>query len=119
MKKLIEESGLSIKEFSDKYGIPYNTVRQWYNGARSAPDWLVSLIRENMNLLKHNQISIDDEIFDVLKTHHSGSNQVFYKIYSKDENWKFKADSDFWVGESKKSYKYPVFVETFQVLKIK
>lgn len=45
MKKLIEESGLSIKEFSEKYGIPYNTVRQWYNGARSAPDWLVNLLK--------------------------------------------------------------------------
>lgn len=45
MKKFIEESGLSIKEFSEKYGIPYNTVRQWYNGARSAPDWLVNLFK--------------------------------------------------------------------------
>ena len=45
MNKLIEESGLSIKEFSEKYGIPYNTVRQWYNGARSAPDWLVNLFK--------------------------------------------------------------------------
>lgn len=45
MKKFIEESGLTIKEFSEKYGIPYNTVRQWYNGSRSAPDWLVNLLK--------------------------------------------------------------------------
>ena len=48
MKKLIEESGLSVKEFSEKYGIPYNTVRQWSSGSRSAPDWLVNLFKAEL-----------------------------------------------------------------------
>lgn len=81
MKQLIEESGLSIKEFSEKYGIPYNTVRQWHNGARSAPDWLV-------NLLKAEQAYkplIDNKIYYVIQTK-TPDGHVYYRICdNKDE----------------------------------
>ena len=48
MQDLIKESGMSIKEFSEYYGIPYNTVREYYNGNRKAPEWVVKLMREKI-----------------------------------------------------------------------
>ena len=119
MKKLIEKSGLSIKEFSDKYGIPYNTVRQWYNGARSAPDWLV-------NLFKAEQAY--KPLIDLCE--HDGH---FYEYYSEDGlvyraflpkepseeqiDWFNKRQNDFMHGESKpkltkvKVYRYYEVIE--------
>lgn len=46
MKKLIKESGMTIRQFSEHYEIPYNTVRQWYNGTRQAPSWIRGLIEK-------------------------------------------------------------------------
>jgi len=82
MRKLIEESGLSIKEFSEKYGIPYNTVRQWYNGARSAPDWLV-------NLLKAEQAYkplVDNKIYYV-NQNKTPNGYVYYRIFDNKEDY--------------------------------
>lgn len=43
MKDFIEKSGFTVSQFAKKYDIPYNTVRQWAEGIRKAPDWLVKL----------------------------------------------------------------------------
>ncbi len=45
MKKIIEESGMTLKEFSYFYEIPYNTVRQWYNEERKAPKYVINLLK--------------------------------------------------------------------------
>ena len=58
MKQIIEQSGKTIKEFAEFYEIPYNTVRQWYNGERSAPLWVKSLIEKAEN---RKQISMFEE----------------------------------------------------------
>lgn len=50
MKEIIEQSGLSLREFSNYYEIPYNTVREWKNGNRIAPKWVVKLFKENERL---------------------------------------------------------------------
>lgn len=50
MRKLIEQTGMTIREFSEYYSIPYNTVRQWYNGIAKCPDYLKKLIEENREL---------------------------------------------------------------------
>ena len=50
MQKFIQESGMSLKEFSYYYEIPYNTVREWYNGNRKAPKWVIKLFKENAEL---------------------------------------------------------------------
>lgn len=49
MKEFIEKSGKSLKEFSQHYGIPYNTVQQWANGTRNAPSWMKGLIEKVAN----------------------------------------------------------------------
>ena len=46
MKEIIEKSGLKLQEFAERYGIPYNTVRQWYNGERHPAEWVKKLIKE-------------------------------------------------------------------------
>lgn len=48
MQNLIKESGMTIREFSEYYGIPYNTVREYYNGNRKAADWVVKLMHEKI-----------------------------------------------------------------------
>lgn len=50
MKELIEmmmKYNLTIKGMSEKYKIPYNTVRQWCNGSRKMPKYLFELIEKN------------------------------------------------------------------------
>lgn len=47
MKELINNHIRGIKGFAEEYGIPYNTVRQWANGTRNAPKWLVKLFKQN------------------------------------------------------------------------
>lgn len=59
MKKIIEESGMSIKEFSNYYEIPYQTVHHWLNGTRQAPEWAVKLMREKIEREKcGNQLTL-------------------------------------------------------------
>ena len=48
MKEVIENSGLKLREFAEKYEIPYNTVRQWYNGEREPAKWIKKLISEKI-----------------------------------------------------------------------
>ncbi len=50
MQEVIKNSGMTIKEFSKYYEIPYNTVRQWFNETRKAPNWLIKLFKENAEL---------------------------------------------------------------------
>lgn len=49
MKSIIDKSGMTLKEFSIKFEIPYNTVSQWYRGERNAPQWVKNLIEEKLN----------------------------------------------------------------------
>lgn len=60
MQEFIRQSKLSIKEFSELYGIPYNTVRQWANGERKAPEWVKTFVKRLEKLqTKGEQIEID------------------------------------------------------------
>lgn len=45
MKEIIEKSGLTNSQFAKKYEIPYNTVRQWAEEKRKAPDWIKKLFK--------------------------------------------------------------------------
>lgn len=48
MKNIIDKSGLGLKGFAIRFGIPYNTVTQWYRGERNAPQWVKNLIEEQL-----------------------------------------------------------------------
>lgn len=49
-KELLEELNLTIREFAETYDIPYNTVRQWYNGSRTAPPYIKKMIERMIEL---------------------------------------------------------------------
>lgn len=46
---------MSLKQFSDCFGIPYRTLQDWEYEKRKAPDYVLDLIKyklENENLKK-------------------------------------------------------------------
>lgn len=55
MKKIIKSLGMSIKEFSEYYDIPYNTVRQWWNGDRKPPKWVIKLLNKLIESKKNGE----------------------------------------------------------------
>ena len=45
IKKLREEMGMNRKEFCEYFEIPYRTVTDWEGGKRSAPDYVLRLLK--------------------------------------------------------------------------
>lgn len=43
-KEMREKSGMSRKEFTEYFGIPYRTVQSWELGDRTCPDYLLNLM---------------------------------------------------------------------------
>ena len=39
-----EKYNLSIKEVSEKFGIPYRTVQNWSDGSRKAPEYVLNMM---------------------------------------------------------------------------
>lgn len=63
-KELLKELNLTIKDFAELYEIPYNTVRQWYNGTRQAPPYIKKMIETIIELKsKGKQMNLWDEEF--------------------------------------------------------
>ena len=59
MKKIIEQSGMTLKQFSEHYKIPYTTTRQWYKEERKAPQYVIDLMRYKIeNEKRGTQISL-------------------------------------------------------------
>lgn len=53
---------MSIKEVSEKYGIPYRTVQNWKEGCRKSPSYIISMINRIQELEEENsslRIDID------------------------------------------------------------
>ena len=59
MKKIIEESGMTLREFSEYYEVPYNTIREWWNENRKCPNYVVKLFKAYIeNQKQGSQISL-------------------------------------------------------------
>lgn len=43
-KELLEKSKMSMKDFSENFGIPYRTVQHWKSGTRVCPGYILELI---------------------------------------------------------------------------
>lgn len=118
MKNLINNLGLSIKEFAEIYEIPYNTVRQWYNGQRQAPQYIKKMIEVIIELKskgKQLELPIPKKKYSIIeKIMSTGS---FLDIYELD-SISFEADRRFWEAEEKKGGKYAPKIRTFQVIEI-
>ena len=53
IRKLRKLTGLTQKQFSDKYGIPISTLKNWEYGYRECPKYLIDLleykVKDDMN----------------------------------------------------------------------
>ena len=45
IKELREKYGLTRKQLSERYGIPYRTIQDWELGNRKCPDYALNLLR--------------------------------------------------------------------------
>ena len=46
IEKLRNSLSMTTKDFAEHFGIPYNTVRQWVNGERKAPEYVISMLQK-------------------------------------------------------------------------
>ena len=44
-KSLLEQSGMNMKQFSERFNIPYRTVQNWSSGERQAPEYVLELLK--------------------------------------------------------------------------
>lgn len=49
IKDIYDASGMSIKAFSEYFGIPYRTVQNWLGSVRQCPGYLVDLMRYKLS----------------------------------------------------------------------
>lgn len=110
MKEIIELSGLKIKDFAKKFEIPYNTVRQWYNGEREAPEWIKKIIKKEITYKP-----LIDEVADIMIYEYYNEDGLKYRAILNKEgtnnqyNWFNNLQQKFKDGKeglkSKKIYK--------------
>ena len=50
IKELRQAAGMSRKEFSEYFNIPYRTIEDWEAGKRKCPAYLVELIEWKLEL---------------------------------------------------------------------
>ena len=43
--RLVKEKGLSLKEFAEKTGLNYKTIRQWSYGGNPVPKFVFKIIK--------------------------------------------------------------------------
>ena len=94
MKNIIEKSGMTLKEFSIKFEIPYNTVSQWYRGERNAPKWVKNLIEEKLSykpLLDELYCEENIEYFCYSSIENQKTGVYMTKYKENVENWEKKA----------------------------
>lgn len=44
-RTLRKKTGLSMKKFGDKYGIPFRTVQDWERDMRTPPEYVYELLK--------------------------------------------------------------------------
>lgn len=122
MQELINNHIRGIKGFAEEYGIPYNTVRQWENGTRSAPKWLTKIFYSLRTTQGIKQIEISEEIYQVYKTIHESS-EIEDMYIGKINDGMFNATKNFWKIQAKKdeeqNARHKVIFEEFKVMRIK
>jgi len=54
-KKIRQESGMNLKQFSEYFGIPYRTIQHWEQETRQCPKYLLNLIQYKLDNEKQKQ----------------------------------------------------------------
>lgn len=75
IKEIRELTGLTQKQFAEKYHITFSSIRNWESGHRTCPDYVAELlefrVREDLKMEKTVSMSTIDEmkeLKDVLKS---------------------------------------------------
>lgn len=59
-QEILKESGMSIRKFSDYFGIPYRTVQNWNIGTTHCPEYIADLIAYKIHTEQPGRIGKDD-----------------------------------------------------------
>lgn len=112
IKELRARTGLSQSKFAEEYGIPLGTLRHWETGERTAPHYVMDLLKRAVDT---NNLNVTAWVFcEYRDKAGTGSTKTFKDkedalLYAKDE-WDHLCDADqesykndqcgeFWVSE--------------------
>lgn len=62
---IMNSFGLSIKDISDQFGIPYRTVQNWVGGVSTPPNYILIMMYNLLDMISLNKIN--DMIIDELR----------------------------------------------------
>lgn len=92
IKEIRQNLGISRREFSEIYEIPYNTLAQWEREERCAPGYVIKLIEEIIKLkTKREQLTIEDTAKKAYL--HYNNNELCYVYENEEEAKKWKSFS--------------------------
>lgn len=82
-KELLEKSKMSMKDFSENFGIPYRTVQHWKSGTRVCPGYILELI--SYRLEKEEQKMRREDVKAFLEFLHNDSDNDILKFPYSEE----------------------------------
>lgn len=50
LRQIMAEYSMNMKELAEHFGIPYRTVQNWCRGERTAPSYIIEMIRRILEL---------------------------------------------------------------------
>lgn len=80
---VLEKSGMSVREFSDYFKIPYRTAQNWKNGVRQCPEYITELIEYRLDREEQKMRREDVEAF--LKFLHDNNDDDILKFPYSEE----------------------------------
>ena len=87
-KEVLNSSGMSLKQFSELFNIPYRTVQDWNASKRTPPEYVLNLIIDKLNEKKEQEIGViimkKITIFEYQVNRHNGDSFSEY-AYSLEE----------------------------------
>lgn len=84
MKELMERYGLTIKQISERFQIPYRTVQNWKLGTRECPEYVLKMMIEILEGDKEMKIqNIIDDAYDYIATTYAGLTDSDQENYDK------------------------------------
>lgn len=119
MEEILKQLGMNYKEFSEHYEIPYNTVRQWAQGTRKPPAYVLKLLNEKIEReSKGEQLRIEDTEYFCYE-YRRADNSMKYRAFTdgteENKDWFNRRQSD-WLNDNeqriKRVYKMILIKET-------
>lgn len=52
--EFLDQNGMKLNEFCARYNVKYRTAQDWKNGKSKMPEYLLPLLRENIEVIRQN-----------------------------------------------------------------